>query len=819
MININNSNRIYLEWSGNCVSNDDYVELSATFATKLGFLDDQTVLINIIDREIKKANEIIIQPNSEFDWENFRLYSTEIESNFLSQMKIVWSNLVLPIWPTPDVCIYLKIHFKDTSEHLLRLETFTELIGVIDEREIRQLQQSSSQQNEQEPTLDRPSESALASFFKFLPQIKLNHTQKASTNEPAIESYVLPTLLRNRSHSILNVINGRHFVSELTDLNKLNTVYVSSNQFQAKHQDRSIGRLIKLLSPHELNARKELVNKKGNEKSKNDLNEENQYLETVVEINFIEQCPSDCLIACNSLTLQLDLYPFSKVVLNSISQPKSLKVVNNQKLDDLTQKIDNLNQRKADNTSLINLPVVSCVSFSVYQTIANLDQISSSISSFVKDYCTEHHFLILNRSTLIKFGHYEFTFQPEFSQNDYVILTDQSVQNNLEIRILNQLKSRLKTSWNVELPRTNLDQVLKRSAGAHKLDHIYRFENYQVVLETCSKMIDECIEDLRIQPNVTNFNRLIRNKIVLIYGKKGCGKTTLINDLVNEFNLKNEKCSLIHLDCAKLKGRKIELLKKNLFNNLNESIYSQPCLLVIENLHILLPKISNVEQEHKLDLLYNQKVKLILIDLIENYLKGTLFAYGSKLFTVVTSRSDDLFENQNLELDMFDEILELKAPSQDCCIKLINHLVKSKLQDHHQIKLDQIDFNQLAGILKTELTDCLPLDLNLISERIIMNSLNENASNSQEQELNFKLETYLKAFDNYVPFNLRSIKSKNKFRNKKLDDLGGLDDVKERLKQIILWPIKYPALFENYPIEPQTCVLLYGMPGTGKCII
>ena len=843
MININNSNRIYLEWSGNYVQSDDYVELSATFAAKLGFLENQTVLINVIEKEISKANEIIIQPNSEYDWEYFKLYSNEIELNLLNQIKIVWSSLIVPVWPKSDICIYLKVHFKDTNQQLLRLETFTELIGVIDEREIKQLQQPNSNQslandqsnkitpNNNKAVTTTANESTLASLFKYLPQlptIKLNSQQQQSQQqESTSESFVLPTLLEARSNTILNVIQVKQaaMLNLKVDLNRLNMVFVNSIQFQAKHKDRSIGKLVRLLSPNELNSRKELMSKKGGEKSKLDLKQENEYLETIVEINFIDQCPFNCLIACNSLILQLDLYPFSKVILNSINQASSSLKMNSQKVDDLTEQINNLNTSTSNNTQqqlncLINIPVVNKLTFSIYQTIPNLDQLSTSICSFIKKYCVEHKFLILSKSTLIKFSQYEFAFQPEFNQNDYLIATEQSVSNNnLEIRILNQLKARLKTSWNAELPKSNLDQVLKKTTLASKLDEssIFKFKNYQLILDECEEMATECFKnDQQQQQNNFTISHLAKNKLILIYGKKGSGKSTLISNLINEFNCKQEACSLINLDCTRLKGKKIDVFKKSLISNLNESIYLQPCLLIIENLHILLPKNSNVEQEHKLDLIYNQKVKLILIDLIEKCLKETVFVYGYRLFTIVTSRSKDLFENQNLELDMFDKILELKSPSANCSVQLINHLIKYKLKDY-EIKLDQINFKRLESILKTELTDCLPLDLDVIAERVINNSiLNELHESSSKQQITFKENNYLDAFNNYIPFSLRSIKSKNKFKSKRLDDLGGLNEIKERLKQIILWPIKYPNLFKDYPIQPQTCILLYGMPGTGK---
>ncbi|MBC7109784.1 MAG: CDC48 family AAA ATPase, partial [Archaeoglobi archaeon] len=51
------------------------------------------------------------------------------------------------------------------------------------------------------------------------------------------------------------------------------------------------------------------------------------------------------------------------------------------------------------------------------------------------------------------------------------------------------------------------------------------------------------------------------------------------------------------------------------------------------------------------------------------------------------------------------------------------------------------------------------------------------------------------------------------------DDIGGLEDVKQELKEAVEWPLKYPEKFEKMGIKPPKGVLLYGPPGTGKTLI
>ncbi len=50
-------------------------------------------------------------------------------------------------------------------------------------------------------------------------------------------------------------------------------------------------------------------------------------------------------------------------------------------------------------------------------------------------------------------------------------------------------------------------------------------------------------------------------------------------------------------------------------------------------------------------------------------------------------------------------------------------------------------------------------------------------------------------------------------------DVGGLDDIKQELKEAIEWPLKYPEAFERAGTVPPKGILLYGRPGTGKTLL
>ena len=51
------------------------------------------------------------------------------------------------------------------------------------------------------------------------------------------------------------------------------------------------------------------------------------------------------------------------------------------------------------------------------------------------------------------------------------------------------------------------------------------------------------------------------------------------------------------------------------------------------------------------------------------------------------------------------------------------------------------------------------------------------------------------------------------------DDVGGLDDVKRELKELVQYPVTHPEKFRKFGLEPPRGALLYGPPGCGKTLI
>ena len=50
------------------------------------------------------------------------------------------------------------------------------------------------------------------------------------------------------------------------------------------------------------------------------------------------------------------------------------------------------------------------------------------------------------------------------------------------------------------------------------------------------------------------------------------------------------------------------------------------------------------------------------------------------------------------------------------------------------------------------------------------------------------------------------------------DEIGGLEDVKSRLKESVEWPLTKPELFEHFGIKPPRGIVMFGAPELEKLL-
>jgi len=79
------------------------------------------------------------------------------------------------------------------------------------------------------------------------------------------------------------------------------------------------------------------------------------------------------------------------------------------------------------------------------------------------------------------------------------------------------------------------------------------------------------------------------------------------------------------------------------------------------------------------------------------------------------------------------------------------------------------------------------------------------------------MQDFLDAYKDLEPSAMREVMIESP--NIHWSDIGGLETVKQELKESVEWPLTYAKLFQHMGATPPKGVLLYGPPGTGKTML
>ena len=85
------------------------------------------------------------------------------------------------------------------------------------------------------------------------------------------------------------------------------------------------------------------------------------------------------------------------------------------------------------------------------------------------------------------------------------------------------------------------------------------------------------------------------------------------------------------------------------------------------------------------------------------------------------------------------------------------------------------------------------------------------------EKMDVRMDDFVNAYKEVTPTAMREVYIE--VSTVHWDDVGGLDDVKQHLKEAVEWPLKNPEIFSRLGIKPPKGILLYGPPGCGKTLL
>jgi len=287
---------------------------------------------------------------------------------------------------------------------------------------------------------------------------------------------------------------------------------------------------------------------------------------------------------------------------------------------------------------------------------------------------------------------------------------------------------------------------------------------------------------------------------VLLLGPPGSGKTLLAKAVAHETNVSFQAINgpeIIHKFYGESEARLrdiFEIAERN-----------QPSIIFLDEIDAIAPKREKVSGE------VEKRVVAQLLALMDGLKdRGRVIVVGA---TNLPSMLDSALRRPG----RFDREVSLDVPDRNGRLEIF------EVHTRGMPLADDVDLERLAdithGFVGADIEN-LCREAAMRSIRTMLPDIDFEVSNlpyDKLMELRVGMEDFIDALRGVEPSAIREIFVEVPKVNWK--DIGGLDEIKERLTEAVIWPIKYRELFEATQTKAPKGILLYGPPGNGKTLL
>ncbi len=289
-------------------------------------------------------------------------------------------------------------------------------------------------------------------------------------------------------------------------------------------------------------------------------------------------------------------------------------------------------------------------------------------------------------------------------------------------------------------------------------------------------------------------------KGVLLHGPPGTGKTRLARAVANESD-----ASFFLINGPEIMGSAYGESEKALREIFEQAAKSAPSIIFIDEIDSIAPKRGQVTGEAEKRLVAQL---LTLMDGME--------ARQNTVVIAATNRPEAIDEALRRP-GRFDREIVIGVPDERGRREILGiHTRGMPLGD--KVDLDELA-RQTYGFVGADLA-ALTREAAIDAVRRIMPQLNlEERTIPPEvlDALSVTREDFQAAIRRVQPSAMREVMVQKP--NIGWDDIGGLDDAREKLREGVELPLKDPDAFRRLGIRPAKGFLLYGPPGTGKTLL
>jgi len=314
------------------------------------------------------------------------------------------------------------------------------------------------------------------------------------------------------------------------------------------------------------------------------------------------------------------------------------------------------------------------------------------------------------------------------------------------------------------------------------------------------KKIREMVEIPLKHPEIFQRLGIEPPKGVLLHGPPGAGKTLLAKAVANE-----SEASFILLNGPEVMSKFYGESEKKIRDIFEEAEKTAPTIIFIDEIDAIAPKREEVTGE----------VERRVVSQLLTAMDG-LKSRGKVIVIAATNRVNAI-DPALRRPGRFDREIEINVPSKEGRLSIL------KIHTRGMPLLKDVKLEDIASITH----GFVGADLEALAKEAAMSVLRkllpkmnlEEEQISQEilEKLVIKNNDFMDALRVVRPSAMREVLVETPTVG--WNDVGGLDKVREELKEAVEWPLKYPEVFKRMGIRPSRGILLYGPPGTGKTLL
>ncbi len=299
----------------------------------------------------------------------------------------------------------------------------------------------------------------------------------------------------------------------------------------------------------------------------------------------------------------------------------------------------------------------------------------------------------------------------------------------------------------------------------------------------------EIFERLGIQPP----------KGVLLYGPPGTGKTLIAKAVANEVD-----AHFITLSGPEIMSKYYGESEKGLREKFEEAEQNAPAIIFIDEIDSIAPKREETKGE------VERRIVAQLLSLMDG-LKGR-----GQVIVIAATNLPDAIDPALRRGGRFDREIEIGIPDKKGRLEIFQvHSRGVPLAD--DVKIDEFA-NSTHGFVGADIALLVKeAAMHALRKVIPQIKIDEDIPNEVLDQLRVTNEDFAEARKHVEPSAMREVLVEVPDITWK--QVGGLEDVKQELKEAVEWPLKYPDVFERLQTKPPKGILLFGPPGTGKTLL